>query len=39
MQNMATGIVVPDGRIMAFSGLNENGAANSTVGFVTKNIE
>jgi hypothetical protein len=41
MQNMAhgrwyaTGIVVPDGRIMAFSGRNENGATNSTVEFYT----
>jgi hypothetical protein len=41
MQNMkhgrwyATGIVLPDGRIMAFSGLDETGATNSNVEFYT----
>jgi hypothetical protein len=39
MQNMAhgrwyaTGIVLPDGRIMTFSGLDENGNTNNTVEF------
>jgi len=31
----ATGIVLPDGRIMAFSGLSETGAVNNTVEFYT----
>jgi len=41
MQNMAhgrwyaTGIVLPDGRIMAFSGRNENGVVNNQVEFYT----
>lgn len=41
MQNMAhgrwyaTGIVLPDGRIMAFSGRNENGGVNNQVEFYT----
>jgi hypothetical protein len=41
MQNMAhgrwyaTGIVLPDGRIMTFSGLDENGKTNNTVEFYT----
>jgi Domain of unknown function (DUF1929)/Ricin-type beta-trefoil lectin domain-like/PKD domain len=41
MQNMAhgrwyaTGIVVPDGRIMAFSGTDENGGINNNVEFYT----
>jgi galactose oxidase-like protein/glyoxal oxidase-like protein/PKD domain-containing protein len=41
MQNMAhgrwyaTGIVMPGGRIMAFSGLNETGAVNNTLEYYT----
>ena len=31
----ATGIVLPDGRIMAFSGLDETGVTNNTVEFYT----
>jgi hypothetical protein len=31
----ATGIVLPDGRIMAFSGYNETGVVNNTVEFYT----
>ncbi len=31
----ATGIVLPDGRIMTFSGLDENGKTNNTVEFYT----